>query len=59
MESLKRPSKLIFVVLNFVTATSPGAWHCYTCDDVIDTRARITKLYTYRDLDTKHEIEEY
>ena len=25
MESPKRPSKLIFVVLNFVTATSPGA----------------------------------
>ena len=24
VESPKRPSKLIFVVLNFVTATSPG-----------------------------------
>ena len=39
VESLKRPSKLIFVVLNFVTATSPGVWYC-TSDDVIDTRAR-------------------
>ena len=37
MESPKRPLKLIFVVLNFVTATSPGVWHC-TSDDVIDTR---------------------
>ena len=27
MESPKRPSKLIFVVLNFVIATSLGAWH--------------------------------
>ena len=36
----ERPSKLIFVVLNFVTATSPGAWHCCTSDDVIDTRVR-------------------
>ena len=40
VESPKRPSKLIFVVLNFVTATSPGAWHCCTNDDVINTRAR-------------------
>ena len=32
--------KLIFVVLNFVTATRQGAWHCCTNDDVIDTRAR-------------------
>ena len=39
MESRKRPSKLIFVVLNFMTATSPGAWHCCTSDDVIDTCA--------------------
>ena len=38
VESPKRPSKLIFVVLNFVTATSPGAWHCCINDDVIDTR---------------------
>ena len=37
VESPKRPSKLIFVVLNFVTATSPGAWHCCTNDDAIDT----------------------
>ena len=29
MESPKRPS-INFVVLNFVTATSPGAWHCCT-----------------------------
>ena len=36
VESPKRPSKLIFVVLKCVTATSPGAWHC-TSDDAIDT----------------------
>ena len=36
VENPKRPSKLIFMVLNFVAATSPGAWHC-TSDDVIDT----------------------
>ena len=29
----------IFVVLNFVIATSPGAWHCCTSDDVITPRA--------------------
>ena len=40
MESPKRPSKLIFVVLNFVTAIRPGALHCSTRDDVIDTCAR-------------------
>ena len=40
VESLKRPSKLIFVVLNFVTAISTGAWHCCISDDVIDTCAR-------------------
>ena len=55
MESPKRPSKLIFVVLNFVTATSLGAWHCCTSDDVIDTRARdllfLLLSHTYRDLD--------
>ena len=46
MESPKRPSKLIFVVLNFVTATSPGAWHHCTRDDVlIDTRARDLLCY--------------
>ena len=39
VESPKRPLKLIFVVLNFVTATNPGVWHCCTSDDVIDTRA--------------------
>ena len=38
VESPRRASELIFVVLNFVTATSPGAWHCIR-DDVIDTRA--------------------
>ena len=31
--------KINFMVLNFVTATSPGAWHCCTSDDVIDTHA--------------------
>ena len=41
VESPKRPSKLIFVVLNFVAATSPGAWHCCTSDDV-------TKVYQQR-----------
>ena len=39
MESLKRPSKLIFVILSFMTTTSPEVWHC-TSDDVIDTHAR-------------------
>ena len=58
MESPKRPSKLIFVVLNFVTANSLGAWHCCINDDVIDTRARDLS-HTYRDLDKRHEIEEY
>ena len=52
MESPKRPSKLIFMVLNFVTATSPGVWHCCTSNDVIDTLARNLLLsHTYRDLD--------
>ena len=32
--------KINFVVLNFVTATSPGAWHCCTSDDVINTCVR-------------------
>ena len=54
MESPKRPSKLIFVVLNFMTVTSPGAWHCCTNDDVIDTSAHnllcYYAIYTYRDL---------
>ena len=54
VESPKRPSKLIFVVLNFVAATSPGAWHCCTSDDVINTRGSQSSLllsYTNRDLD--------
>ena len=37
MESPKRPSKLIFMVLNFAIATSPGVEHCCTGDDAIDT----------------------
>ena len=45
VESLKRPSKLIFVVLNFMTATSTGAWHCCTSDDVIDTGAPYLLCY--------------
>ena len=45
VESPKRPSKLIFVVLNFVTATSPGVWHCFTSDGIIDTRARDLLCY--------------
>ena len=44
VESSKMPSKLTFVVLNFVIATSPGAWHC-TSDDVIDTRAHDLARY--------------
>ena len=43
--------KINFVVLNFVTATSPGAWHCCISDDVIDTHARnllSTKPYLQR-----------
>ena len=32
--------KFNFRGLNFVTATSTGAWQCCTSDDVIDTRAR-------------------
>ena len=31
--------KLIFMVLNFTAATSPGAWYCCTSNDIIDTRA--------------------
>ena len=48
VESPKRPSKLIFVVLNFVTATSLGAWHCCISNDVIYTHSLIffvTKPY--------------
>ena len=45
VESPKRPSKLIFAVLNFVIANNPGAWHCCTSDDVIDTRARNLLCY--------------
>ena len=61
MESPKRFSKLIFVVLNFVIATSPEAWHCCTRDDVIevmhvldlarDLLCLILSHYTYRYLD--------
>ena len=40
VESPERPSKLISVVINFVTATSLGAWHCCTSNDVIDIHAR-------------------
>ena len=29
----KKALKINFVVLNFVTATSPGVWHCCTSDD--------------------------
>ena len=50
-ESPKRPSKLFFVVLNFVTATSSGAWHCCTNDDVINTCAHdllVTEPYLQR-----------
>ena len=39
VESQRRPSELIFVVLNFVIAISPGVWHC-TSVDVISTCAR-------------------
>ena len=61
VESPKRSSKLIN---NFMTATSPGVWHC-TSDDVIDTcaqsclRSSLLLSHTYRDLDKQHEIEEY
>ena len=61
MQSSKRPSKLIFVVLDFMIVTSPGTWHC-TSDDVIDRRARSrsqSSLLLSRDLDKQHEIEEY
>ena len=36
----KKALKINFRGLNFVTATSLGAWHCCISDDVIDTRAR-------------------
>ena len=38
-EKSENAIKINFVVLNFVTATSPRAWQC-TSDDVIDTCAR-------------------
>ena len=41
VESPKRPSKLIFVVLNFVIATSIRAWHCTS---VIDSYMRTISL---------------
>ena len=59
VESSKSPSKLIFMVLNFVTATSLGAWHCCISDDVIDTRTRnllCLLSHTYRDLDKRKNI---
>ena len=28
--------KLIFVLLNLVTATSPGVWHCTSGDDMFN-----------------------
>ena len=31
----KKALKLIFMALSFMTATSPGTWHC-TSDNVID-----------------------
>ena len=46
MESPKRPSKLIFVVLKFMTATSPGAWHCCTSDDIMYTPSQSSSLLT-------------
>ena len=54
VESPKRPSKLIFVVLNFMTATSPGAWHCCTkrwCNWYKCSRSSLLLSHTYRDLD--------
>ena len=41
----KKALKVNFRGLNFVTATSLGAWHCCTSDDVIDTRARDLLYY--------------
>ena len=38
VESPTRLSKLIFMVLNFMTATIQGAWD-RTSDDIINTRA--------------------
>ena len=54
MESPKRPSKLIFVVLNFMIATSYslGVWYYYTSDDVVDTHAcDLLKSLLLTDLD--------
>ena len=36
--------KLIFVVLNFVTANNTGVWHCTS---VIDTSARSSLLLSH------------
>ena len=44
MDSPKRPSKLIFVVLNFMTATSLRAWHCCISDDVSNNQERSYKV---------------
>ena len=55
----EKASNLIFVLLNFVIATSPGAWHC-TSDYVIDARARswsLSFLLLSHTLDKQHEIE--
>ena len=41
----KMALKLNFMVLNFVIATSPGAWHSCKSDDVIDTRAHDLLCY--------------
>ena len=47
--------KINFVVINFMTATSPGAWHCCINDDVINTHTHdllcLILSHTYRDLD--------
>ena len=37
--------KINFCGFKFMTATSPGAWHCYTSDDVINTRSRDLLCY--------------
>ena len=56
--------KINFCGFKFVTATSPGAWHCKS-DDVIDTRTRFRSRFslllshTYRNLDKLHAIDEY
>ena len=34
-----KSEKALKIILNFVTVTSPGVWHC-TSDDVIDLHAK-------------------